>query len=287
MFQTQSSLNVDMCLLFPTVTKYSCLLSQGHRCPVCDKVFAQRHNMLQHQRQVHGDEKPFACDHCDKRFKRKSHLKDHVQTMHTSDGATTSGASPPSSPPQPSTSSGSTGQKRGATETDPPTSPPPKKPLTTIERERQLVESLPSGAARDMYQEHFNAVRTHERHGRVQHTYNHFWDPTQDFPDWRDYLRFLFNSQRHRFKINFSHSFLMENIETDELRFYHASVNNNAGLERPRLIQNHQDFEQFLQDIEDIDMLQQAQMQRENSKWSVSRIMATSFYVYPLDFPIA
>ena len=80
---------------------------------------------------------------------------------------------------------------------------------------------------------------------------------------------------------------MLENIETDELRFYHASIINYVGLDRPRLIQNYQDFAQFLQDIEDIDMLQQAQMQRENSKWGVNRIMSTSFYVYPLDFPIA
>ena len=114
----------------------------------------------------------------------------------------------------------------------------------------------------------------HEHHGKIQHTYNYFWDPTQDFPNWRDYLRYVFNSQRYRFKINFSHSFLLENIETDELRFYHASIINYVGLDRPRLIQNYQD-------IEDIDMLQQAQMQRENSKWSVNRIMSNSFYVYP------
>ena len=48
-------------------------------------------------------------------------------------------------------------------------------------------------------------------------------------PIWRDYLRYVFNSQRYRFKINFSHSFLLENIETDELRFYHASIINYAG----------------------------------------------------------
>lgn len=56
-----------------------------HECPVCQKRFARRAHLEQHQL-VHSDERPFQCGHCGLSFRRKDRLVVHVRT-HTPRGA--------------------------------------------------------------------------------------------------------------------------------------------------------------------------------------------------------
>ena len=140
---------------------------------------------------------------------------------------------------------------------------------------------------KEVYYKHWNAVKTHKRPGMVQSVYTMFWDPHTDSPDWDQKLLDMFHEQNKRFKINFSHSFLLKHKEKGDLSFFHASQNNHAVLERPRLISSKQDFLSFLREIGDHDVLGQVQRERPDSRYSVVNIMSTSFYVYPLhDYPI-
>ncbi|KAM5125399.1 uncharacterized protein ACMZJ9_022205 isoform 1-T2 [Mantella aurantiaca] len=50
-------------------------------CPVCAKGFAQRHNLVKHQR-IHSGERPYECNQCGKSFIQKQHLTKH-QRLHT------------------------------------------------------------------------------------------------------------------------------------------------------------------------------------------------------------
>ncbi|CAH2108942.1 unnamed protein product [Euphydryas editha] len=48
-------------------------------CDICDKSFASRGNLSQHQVK-HTTGRPFKCDYCDEAFKWKKHLRRHMMT---------------------------------------------------------------------------------------------------------------------------------------------------------------------------------------------------------------
>ena len=114
---------------------------------------------------------------------------------------------------------------------------------------------------RDVYIEHWSAIRTHHRiNQRVQDMYN-FRIQNLNMNHLRDQLMEMFRSQVHQFKINVSFGFILQNIENRELRYYHSSHNLGRLLEAPHLISNEEDFEAFLEVIMEEDLLEWARQQ--------------------------
>ena len=59
------------------------LLTQGnHECSVCEQTFKHRRNMLEHERQVHG-EKKHECSTCGAKFSRLADVRRHEITHET------------------------------------------------------------------------------------------------------------------------------------------------------------------------------------------------------------
>jgi len=208
-------------------------------------------------------------------FSRKGNLRRHVRQSHQQQQP------PPPPAPQPSTS------KRKASH-PPPSSPslPPNKRSKNQPNKKQLLSYLPKDQ-KEIYEEHWNAIKTHKRPGKLQSTYTMMWSVKSDEPDWDSDLMSLFYEQNRRFKINYSHSFLLKDKESGQLSFFHASQNNNLATENPHLINSKSEFVEFLNELNDKDILQHVQKERPNSKSQVAKIMSTSFYVTPLsEFPI-
>ena len=100
----------------------------------------------------------------------------------------------------------------------------------------------------------------------------------------------LFNEQEHVFRINASFGFILYNNVDAEYRYYYASQNNRI-FENPTTIRNQDDFEAFMRQFEDMDILEWARQQRPNSKWVVHRITNITFFVdklrkYPIGCPV-
>ena len=76
-----------------------------------------------------------------------------------------------------------------------------------------------------------------------------------------DQLEQLFRNQTARFKINASLGFILRHIETEELRYYHSSQNQGCMLEAPHLISGQEDFDGFVKDIMQEDVLEWARQQ--------------------------
>ena len=270
-------------------------------CEICQKLFSSAKNLNRHRRQVHKQVKPHQCDVCGKTFSRRPNLLRHSNT-HTSAPASPTGAkraaSPsPSSSPAPkrkmiseSTTSSETNNPgcmpaSNRSTADSPPSPSINKRMTKTKSKEEILDSLSSEVA-DVYTQNWNAIKTSHRPGKVLSTHTFTWALTDSFPQWNNFLIDIFESQNKRFKINFSHSFLLKNKESGDLSFYHASANNHSALAFPRLINSKQEFLSFLQDIEDSDMLGHVQKERPSSGYSVENIMATTFYFYHLGYPI-
>ncbi|KAL8569285.1 hypothetical protein ACOMHN_029906 [Nucella lapillus] len=162
----------------------------------------------------------------------------------------------------------------------------PKKPRLDLDLQSKdfQEEDIPH-EIRDFYRDNWEAIRSHFHEGKRESMYNIKWE--LGLPEWDDKLREIFGRQQKRFKINFSHSFVLHHRDNDKYCFFHASKNNARVFDVPRLINNPTDFERFLQDFHDTDVLGHAKQHRPDSKWTVRDIAATSFYINPLpDFPI-
>ena len=57
------------------------------------------------------------------------------------------------------------------------------------------------------------------------------------------------SNQNSRFKINFSFGYILKNIESDVLRFFHPSYNNHCVLNTAKLISSSDELSRFLETI--------------------------------------
>ena len=137
-----------------------------------------------------------------------------------------------------------------------------------------MVARIDDDRMRELYRDNFQSIRTRDsddagqirrRRGRgsLRRTLTYFWDPEEDFPTWDDFLwERLIQTGTERFKITLSHSFILNNRETDELSFFHASQNNHAALERPFTVRDVQSFKQFLKIIRNTAILDQLNLEK-------------------------
>ena len=171
----------------------------------------------------------------------------------------------------------------------------PPQPVGPAPKRRRIVASLNedpvlappvepsndnlSSALQDFVQENWASVRTHVVRGPVQTRYNHRFT-TPDMRLLNEPLGELFDEQTTTFKINCSFGFVLKQKMTGRLRYYHSS-NNCCGryLEEPSLIGNRADFDQFLEQIKEPDLLNWAVSQRPNSDWVCELVTNVTFFV--------
>jgi hypothetical protein len=94
---------------------------------------------------------------------------------------------------------------------------------------------------RILYIRNWNTIQSHENSRNcVQDRYNFtFNDITSStFPEM---VRRIFTQQTSAFRINVSFGFILRNVETGELRYYHPSQSNARFFDVARLIRNEED----------------------------------------------
>jgi hypothetical protein len=100
-------------------------------------------------------------------------------------------------------------------------------------------------------------------------------------------VRRIFRQQTTAIKINLSFVFILRNVETGQLRYYHSSQNNSRFFDVPHLIRTEEDLERFLEELSRHDMLEYIRQQRPDTKWVVHLLTNVTFYVNKLfDHPI-
>ena len=77
---------------------------------------------------------------------------------------------------------------------------------------------------------HFSSIRTFYKKGKVQSIFNFCYKE-----DLKVLIPKIVNQilqlQFHRFKINYSFAYILKNISSEELRYYHSSYNNSLMME--------------------------------------------------------
>jgi len=91
--------------------------------------------------------------------------------------------------------------------------------------------------------------------------------------------RRIFDQQSTAFTINLSFGFMLRNVETGELRYFHSSFNNKRYFDIPNRIRNEEDLERFIEEIARQDLWEYIRQQRPDTKWVVQLITNVAFYV--------
>ena len=127
--------------------------------------------------------------------------------------------------------------------------------------------------------EKWSQVRTRSVIRSVQDIYNFFLN--FNINDLLDQIhKTIMSNQNSRFKINFSFGYILKNIESDALCFFHPSYNNHCVLNTAKLISNSNELSRFLEIVSDFDFLEN--FARPNTKWRYLSITNITFYVNKL-----
>ena len=137
----------------------------------------------------------------------------------------------------------------------------------------ELTESDPE--VKDFMQEYWGSIRSFTKKGKVQNIYNIFYD--RDFKDLVETIaERIMTHQKNRFKINYSLAYILKNIQTEELRYYHSSYNNAQMLDTALLISNRKDLMDFLNALAKESFYDG--LSRPDTKWKIVQISNITFY---------
>ena len=132
---------------------------------------------------------------------------------------------------------------------------------------------------RILYIRNWNTIQTHDNSRNcVQDQYNFTLNDitSSTFPEM---VRHIFTRQTSAFRIIVSFGFILRNVETGELRYYHPSQGNARFLDVPRLIRNEEDLSKFLDELSRHDILEYIRQQRPGTRWVVHLLTNVTFYV--------
>ena len=177
-------------------------------------------------------------------------------------------------------------QYGGASKTEPP-----------IKKKRSTLKSLTEGVSpppellqnksvneQKLIRENWVSMQNYTHNCRVQSVHNIrlLNEPNNLTPQ----LDEIFLAQTRAFKINASVGVTLRHNTTGELRYFHASNNNNRLFPEPFLVQSRDEFKKFAQALENKNLSENVMNDKEDSEWVFHDVDNLSVYVNHLDFPI-
>jgi len=217
--------------------------SQTYSCGVCGKEFSRPDRKKRHEE---SHNYTITCPVCGQYFNRKENMLRH-RALHEKPEAK---QRPPMKRPASPGPSNSPPKRPRIHSPQSSNSPSVRQP--SVQDEPQILPEDPE--TRILYLRHWNSIQTQENSGnRVQDRYNFTLNDitSSTFPEM---VRHIFRQQTTAFKINVSFGFMLRNVDTGELRYYHPSQNNARFFDVPHLIRTEEDLQKFLDDLSRHDM---------------------------------
>ena len=83
-------------------------------------------------------------------------------------------------------------------------------------------------------------------------------------------------------KVNCSPGFFLQHKTKGTFRFFHSSANNRSLFDKPRYVRNPEDFEKFITDYKQLDIMAKLIARRPNTAWRIHRLTNMTFYFHNL-----
>ena len=134
---------------------------------------------------------------------------------------------------------------------------------------------------KEIYTRHYNTIQTRVYRGRIKYVYHFLITENYNPSSLEEYLAVIRAEHENGCKLNAAFGFILKNLDTQELTFFHPS-NNNTIFELPKRVFDNQDYEDLAKDLEKQDVVEYANTQRPGTKWRVVKIVCMRFDVYKL-----
>ena len=286
--------------------------NENFDCILCNKSFKRKDHLQRHRSSIHHRKTEVACSKCDKKFERKDNWKKHIKFCclcrkcyknfettkelkeHNCNNLSSKEAASANKPvssleegSKASCSSEVSNKKKSLkikrrSNIEAATCPAAKKSKHDIVEDEQMDET--DNDIKEFMKKYWSSIRTFSRKNKVQNIFNFYYN--KDMKEMvQNISKAIMKEQENRFKINYSLAYVLKNIETNELRYFHSSYNNHLMLETALLISNRQELLDFLNSIAEESFMEN--ITRPDTKWKVIQISNLTFYINHLqDAPL-
>ena len=134
---------------------------------------------------------------------------------------------------------------------------------------------------KEIYTRHYNTIQTRVSRGRTKYVYHFLMTENYSLNLVEEYLSVIRGEHKNGCKLNAAFGFILKNVDTQELKFFHPSYNNMI-FEATKLTLNDQAYKNLREDLERRDVVEYAHTQRPSTKWRVVKIVCMRFDVYKL-----
>lgn len=92
----------------------------------------------------------------------------------------------------------------------------------------------------------------------------------------------IFEEQPVKFKVNASIGCVLMHNTTKRMRFFHPSANMDRLFPSPKLIERKDDFDAFIQNVLDLDLVESSLRSRPDTSWTCHAVTNISFFLYAI-----
>ena len=231
-------------------------------CSVCNIEYSSKYSLKRHQNVRHNEMfRGFSCNKCDKKYTAKSSLMKHARKCQATQKPSTQFIQVGGMSRHVDTSE-STHQDQEENEKPPSTT---NRPLEAILRSN------------------WGAIKTYFKCRKVQDIFNfRLINQKRDLK--RSLTNIWLNKIQNQVKMNCSLGFILKHRVTQELRYFHSSINNTQIFSSPVRITCIEDLLSTLDGILDLDLFEKAKLSRPDSSWGVVQVTNISFYLAKTNF---
>ena len=231
-------------------------------CDICHQSFSRGFNLRRHKNTVHpaGTISGFQCIQCNKCFTTKYSLTRHLKTCKVTI--------------QPSNSACTqTGGMRAQASHN-----------HENNEEDVNVPQISNRSLKITLKKNWSAIKTYFKCRKVQDIFN-FRLINQKSDIKKVLTNIWMNKLQNQVKMNCSLGFVLQHRITQELRYFHSSINNTQIFDSPVRIKSISDLLSSLDEILELDLFEKAKLSRPDSSWGVLQVTNISFYFSKTDFP--
>ena len=265
-----------------------------YQCDQCQTVLKSALGLKRHITNTHSSEKLYKCPYCDRVFSDSANLCEHkkvhkvatcgVSRQQLMDDYTRFRATllpHQVNPPMPTT-------------TPQPTPPPP--PVNQPPEDIVVEEGVGQigGAVLEeadqldlILERNRGGIRSYKRKAKVLSIANFEIPVTEDGNQDLSPLPDLATTAYEQMvttptKVNCSPGFILQHKTNGTFRYFHSSANNLSLFDKPRYVRNPEDFQKFISDYNQLDIMSKLIARRPNTAWRIHRLTNMTFYFYNL-----
>jgi len=146
-----------------------------------------------------------------------------------------------------------------------------------------LTLNLPLVIMEEIYERHYKTIKTRIQRGKLKTIY-HFLVPVLHELSQKkltEQLQTIISDIGFNFKVNVGFGVILQNVQTEEFRFFNPSYNNLI-FDRPKTVSIHRNLEEILKDLKTTDIITYSTADKPSTAWEFVKVICVRYDVYKI-----